>query len=85
MILYRLIQNCGGLMAGSCITEEKYKSVYYLDKPLFEPIQEFEIKDMIEYKDEGYCILNGIDKMLFYTPTELNIFIEKLYEGTINN
>lgn len=63
--------------AGSCITEDKYRSVYYLDKPLFEPIAEYEVRDMIKYDDEKLCINLGVEFMLFYTPLELEMFLNK--------
>lgn len=75
MILWHLDQKWGGLPAGSCITDEKYKLIYYLDRCLFSPIQEFEIVDMIEFKDEMFCIENGIDRLLFYTKLELELFL----------
>lgn len=76
-VYYRLIQDFGGLPAGACITEDKFKGVYYLDKPLFEPINEFEIEDMIRYDDEKYCINLGVELLLFYTPLELELFLNK--------
>lgn len=76
-MMYRLTQDHGGLAEGSCITEDKFKSVYYLDKPFFEIIQEFEIKDLIPCENEAYCIENGIDAVLFYNEHELNNFLTK--------
>lgn len=80
MILWRLDEDSRwtGLKEGSCISDEKYKSVYYLDKCLYSPIQDFEVRDFIEYKDEVYCMEKGIEKMLFYTQNELEIFLIKL-------
>lgn len=80
MILYRLTEDCRwlNLLEGSCITEEKYDKVYFTDKSLFEPIQEYEKKDMIEYDDSEYCLLNGIECVLFYTQKELEKFLEKI-------
>lgn len=51
MILFRLTEDCRwlNLLEGSCVTEEKYSTVYFSDKVLFEPIQEYEISDMIKY------------------------------------
>lgn len=82
MIWYRLMEDSKwlNLKEGSCINEERYKKVYYVDKPLFEPVEEYEIVDMVEYKDDEYCILNGIEKVLFYTQNELAKFLEKINE-----
>lgn len=78
MSYYRLIQDWGAMLEGSCITEEQYNKVYYLDRSLFEVINDYELKDMLEYKDEKYCINNGIETMLFYNDVELDIFLNKL-------
>lgn len=66
------------LLEGSCISEEKYNTVHYLSKSLFEPVQEFELRDFIEYKNELYCIDKGIEKVLFYNERELQNFLNKL-------
>lgn len=80
MILWRLEEDnvWQNLLEGSCITEERYNEVYFTDKCLFSPIQEYEIKDMIKYDDESYCKLNGIEMMLFYTQKEYENFLEKI-------
>lgn len=80
MILYRLLEDCRwlNLLEGSCITEERFKGVFYTDRALFEPIQEYEIKDLIKYDNPDYCIANGIECMLFYTQNELEKFLLKL-------
>jgi hypothetical protein len=80
MILWRLDEDSrwAGLLESSCISEERYKSVYYTDKPLYSPIQDFEVQDLIEYKDEAYCIEKGIEKVLFYTQNELDLFLNKI-------
>lgn len=80
MILWRLYEDNRhtGLLEGSCISEEKYKEVFFSDKCLYSPIQEFEIRDFIEYKDDEYCIKKGIEKMLFYNERELQKFLEKI-------
>jgi len=80
MILWRLSEDNirTGLFEGCCISEEKYKSVYYSDRCLYSPITEIEIKDMIEYNDERYCIENGVEKLLFYNEIELNDFLKKI-------
>lgn len=77
MILYRLVQDFGDMPEGACISLEKFNRVYFLDKALFEPISDFEIPDLIEYKDEKYCGDLGIEKILFYSEFELQKFIEK--------
>lgn len=76
LVYYRLTQNFDGLPNGSCISEATFKNVYYLDKPLFEPISEVDIKEMIEYVDKGFCSRNGIERLFFYTEQELKLFLE---------
>lgn len=80
MIWYRLMEDCRwlNLLEGSCITEERFKKVFFTDKALFEPIQEYEIEGMIKYDDENYCVLNTIEFMLFYTQKELEKFLQKI-------
>lgn len=80
MILYRLMEDSKwlNLLEGSCITEAKFKQVYYLEKPLFEPIQDFEKADMVEYNDSEYCTEKGIETVLFYTQSELEKFLLKI-------
>lgn len=80
MILWRLDEDNRGqrLLEGSCITEERYKQVYFTDKCLFSPITGIERKEMIEYNDETYCAANGIECCLFYTKKEYEKFLEKL-------
>lgn len=83
MILWRLTQDWDGLPEGACFSEFRYKTIFYLDRPLFEPIQAYEIKDMIKYDDEKYCILHNIEFLLFYNETELNKFLNKEHESKI--
>ena len=78
MIIYRLCEDCEGVLEGSCISEGKYKQVYYLHKPLFEPIGEEDKKGMIEYKDETYCLQHGLECLLFYNQKEIDKFTEKI-------
>lgn len=80
MIYYRLSQDHEGLPEGATISEERYKKVGYLSRCYFDPLDEYELKDFIEYVNEGYCIENGIDKMLFYNKQELNNFLTKMNE-----
>lgn len=84
-MIWRLTRDWEGLTEGSCISDVQYGKIYYLDKCLFEPIQDFEKKDMIEYQNETYCIENGLECILFYTPNELNRFLEKKFQNAINN
>lgn len=77
MTYYRLVQDHEGLPTGATITEDKFKSVGYLSKPYFELVEDYEIVNFIEYKNEGFCIENGIDKMLFYNGQELDRFLIK--------
>ena len=63
--------------AGSCIAEDRYKSIWYADKILWEPIVDYEIQDMIKYDDEKLCINLGVEFLLFYTPLELELFLNK--------
>ena len=77
-MLHRLTQDFGELKEGSRISEGKFNFVYYLDRPLFEPILDFEIQDMIEWNDTDYCVDNNIECMLFYTQNELENFLKKI-------
>ena len=83
-MIYRLTEDHGGLLEGSYVSEEKFRSIYYLDKPFFEPIQDYEVRDMINYENEVYCIENGIDGLLFYNEKELNSFLNKIHECSGN-
>lgn len=80
MVLWRLTEDSVrfGLLEGSCISDERYKSVYYTDKSLFEPVVEFDIPGMVEYKNEEYCVENKIEKVLFYTKNEIEDFLKKI-------
>lgn len=80
IILYRLTEDCRwlNLLEGSCITEGKFKQVYYTDKALFEPVMAIERQDLIEYKNEEYLAEKGIECMLFYNQQELIKFMEKV-------
>lgn len=79
-VIYRLTEdnNWLNILEGSCITEERYNTIHYLSKSLFEPVAEFELKDFIEYKNELYCIEKGIEKILFYNDRELKVFLDKI-------
>jgi len=80
MIWYRLIQDHEGLPAGATISEEKFMGIDYIRKVFFEPVEDYEIIDFVEYKNEIFCIENGIDKMLFYNGSELTMFLTKRNE-----
>jgi hypothetical protein len=80
MTYYRLVQSREGLPEGATITEDKFKGIPYLSKCYFEPIPDYQLVDYIEYKNENYCIENGIDKMLFYNEIELDLFLKKKNE-----
>ena len=67
-----------GILEGMCISEERYKGIYYTDKSFFQPIQEYELKDMIEYKDVEFCALNNIERIAFYNQYELDEFLRKI-------
>lgn len=83
MILYRLVQDWGGIPEGACIGKDKFAAIFYTDKTLFEPISEYEIPDMIEYVDKEYCAGIGIERMLFYNEFELQKFIDKNIDNGI--
>jgi hypothetical protein len=80
-MMYRLTQYLHGLPEGACILEFRYKALHYLDRCLWEPIQDYEVKDMIKYDDEKYCFLHNIECLLFYTEHELDKFLNKEYES----
>lgn len=83
MILYRLVQDWHGIPEGACITQEKYRLVYYMDRALFEPVSDYEIPNMIEYVDVEYCAGIGVERMLFYNEFELQKFIDKIIDNGI--
>ena len=76
MIVYRASEDYDGFLEGSCISEAQYENVYFADKVLWDRIEEFERRDMIEYQ-------NGIQCLLFYTESELNNFLEKRLDNGI--
>jgi hypothetical protein len=84
MIWYRLTQDHEGLLEGSTISEEKYKGIGYLSKCYFEPIEEYQLQDMIEYEDSIFCIENGIDRILFYNEHEQYVFLNKTNDRAIS-
>ena len=80
-ILYRLTQDLGGMPEGSCISENKFRGVYFTDKACFEPIEEYQKKDMIEYEDDDFCSSMGIECILFYNEQELDRFLKTTFEN----
>lgn len=76
-IVYRVIQDWNGFIEGWCVSEKVYKGVYYLDKPMFEPVTELERLELIKYDNKKYCIENNIECVLFYTEVELEKFKRK--------
>lgn len=82
-MVYRLLQDWKGKMEGSCISEEKYMSVFYRDKYLYEPI--IDKNGLIEYRDENYCSINGIECMLFYSNLEYIQFLNKVQNVAVLN
>lgn len=83
MILYRLVQDWGGILEGACVSREQFMGVFYTERALFEPISDYEFRDMIEYVDKEYCAGIGIEKMLFYNEFELQKFIDKIIDNGI--
>jgi hypothetical protein len=79
-MMWRLTQYHEGLPEGATISEAKFAGIGYLSVCYFEQIQDFEIRDMVEYDNPTYCIENGIDKMLFYNERELDLFLTKRNE-----
>jgi hypothetical protein len=78
LVIWRLQQDWRGMFEGSCISEAKYKKIYYLDKVLWMPIAEDEFSDWIEVIEKNYCEAHGLEKILFYTPDEVAEFLKKL-------
>lgn len=64
------------LLEGECITEQRYRTIYFTDKCLFEPIQESEVSQMYKFDNEMYCDLKGIECALFYTQAELDNYLK---------
>lgn len=85
MLLWRLQEDFGTLLEGSCITEVQYRRVFYADKILFEMITDEEQKDLIEIDEKNYCEANGLKCILVYTPEEATKFILKLKHATWRN
>ncbi len=83
IIYYRLTQDHKGQCEGICILEYRYKGLFYADRCLWEAIQDFELKDMIKYDDEKYCMTHDIECLLFYTEHELDKFLNKEYESKL--
>jgi hypothetical protein len=80
MIYYRLVQDHEGLPEGATITEDKFKSIPYLSKCYFEVVEDYQVRDFVEYENDNYCVEHGIEKMLFYNERELDLFLTKRNE-----
>lgn len=74
-LYYRLIENWGEWDEGICITENQYKGLYYIDKPLFEAVTDLD--SMFKFFDEKYCSEKGVEFLLFYSENNLNHFLNK--------
>lgn len=85
MILWRLIEDVGTLLEGSCISENQYKNIFYTDKALFEQLTEEDQKELIEVDEKNYCEANGLKRILFYTPEEVVKFISKIKNAAYRN
>ncbi len=85
MTLWRLVEDVGVLLEGSCISDVQFKNIYFTDKVLFEPLSEDDQKQMIEVDEKNYCEANGVKKVLFYTTEEVVIFNKKLKHVTYLN
>lgn len=85
MTLWRLVEDVGILLEGSCISDSQLRNVYYLDQCLFEPLSEDDQKEMIEVDEKNYCEANRVKKVLFYTTEEVVAFNKKLKHVTYLN
>lgn len=79
------MQDWRGLYEGSCISEDKYKNVWYADRCLFEPVSSEEFSDWIEVIEENYCKSKELECLLFYTVQEVTIFTTKLKHAAYLN
>lgn len=79
MILWRLVDDALNMYSGSCISEARYKGLYYLDRCLFEPLTEDDQKEMIREASNKYCLEKGLECLYFYTENELNTFLYKFH------
>lgn len=77
-IFYRLVQDFKEKYEGSVISEHDFKSIYFLDKPLFEVLTEQELKTMIRYEEPEYLKEKNIEVMTFYNQKELDLFLDKI-------
>lgn len=84
MILYRLSEDIAGMHSGSCIAEEKYKLVKWFNRCLYDPVFDLDRKEMIEHEDPEYCYENGIECLLFYNQGELELFLKKAYDCSVD-
>ena len=77
MILWRLCEDLGNKIEGSCISETEYSSLYYLERSLYEPISETDLEQMIELKNKEYCEKNGLSGLWFWSQMEVDLFLQK--------
>ena len=77
MIIWRLCEDHGNRLEGECISDADYLALYYLEKPLYEPLLESDLKQMVELKDKEYCDKNGLVGLLFWSEMEKDIFVQK--------
>jgi hypothetical protein len=75
--MWRLCEDLGGRIEGSCITDLEYSSLYFLEKVLYEPITEEDKEQMIELKDKEYCEKHGLSGLCFWSQEELDLFVQK--------
>lgn len=85
MIVWRLSQDWMGVFEGACISDEKYKKVYYADKILYEPVTDFGRDDWIEIEEKPYCEAKGLECLLFFDSGEVDLFYKKLKHVTDSN
>lgn len=85
MILYRLCQDIIDRYEGSCISEEKYKAIVWLDKCLYEPLTEEDLEMMIKVENDKYCSRFGLEGLYFWSDMEADIFRQKTDIYAIGN
>lgn len=85
MLLWRLVEDFGTILEGSCISESQYRQIYYTEKPLFEMITDEDQNDLIEVDEKNYCEANGVKRILFYNTEEVVKFKKKLKYAAYSN
>lgn len=76
-MIWRLCEDTPSRIEGSCISDSDYLALYYLEKPLYEPLLESDLKQMVELEDKEYCDKNGLVGIWFWSEMEKDIFVEK--------